>query len=106
MCIFLKVGFIGSLASPGYTVIPLGVNAKKLVLQWGTVAVPTAGAISATYPLALDIGLAQFCTPIDVSSINNYRVGIATSTSTSITLASTNTQSVTGVMWLSIGVIN
>ena len=98
------LGFAGSLTSPGYAVIPLGT--KKLVIQWGTVTVPTAGSASATYPLALDLGLAQFCTPIDVSSINNYRVGVATSTKTSITLASTNTQSVTGVMWLSIGTIN
>ena len=98
------LGFVGSLTSPGYAVIPLGT--KKLVIQWGTVTVPTAGSASATYPLALDLGLAQFCTPIDVSSINNYRVGVATSTKTSITLASTNTQSVTGVMWLSIGTIN
>lgn len=99
-----NLGFVGSLTSPGYAVIPLGT--KKLVIQWGTVTVPTAGSASATYLLALDLGLAQFCTPIDVSSINNYRVGIATSTKTSITLASTNTQSVTGVMWLSIGTIN
>ena len=99
-----NLGFVGSLTSPGYAVIPLGT--KKLVIQWGTVTVPTAGSASATYPLALDLGLAQFCTPIDVSSINNYRVGVATSTKTSITLASTNTQSVTGVMWLSIGTIN
>ncbi|WP_242660085.1 gp53-like domain-containing protein [Enterobacter roggenkampii] len=98
-----NLGFVGSLTSPGYAVIPLGT--KKLVIQWGTVTVPTAGSASATYPLALDLGLAQFCTPIDVSSINNYRVGVATSTKTSITLASTNTQSVTGVMWLSIGTI-
>ncbi|MCK6889055.1 hypothetical protein L8R46_21585 [Enterobacter roggenkampii] len=98
------LGFVGSLTSPGYAVIPLGT--KKLVIQWGTVTVPTAGSASATYLLALDLGLAQFCTPIDVSSINNYRVGVATSTKTSITLASTNTQSVTGVMWLSIGTIN
>lgn len=98
------LGFAGSLTSPGYAVIPLGT--KKLVIQWGTVTVPTSGSASATYPLALDLGLAQFCTPIDVSSINNYRVGVATSTKTSITLASTNTQSVTGVMWLSIGTIN
>ncbi|MEH3881508.1 hypothetical protein [Enterobacter roggenkampii] len=98
------LGFVGSLTSPGYAVIPLGT--KKLVIQWGTVTVPTAGSASATYQLALDAGLAQFCTPIDVSSINNYRVGVATSTKTSITLASTNTQSVTGVMWLSIGTIN
>ncbi|ENM7887979.1 hypothetical protein AB8034_004776, partial [Enterobacter roggenkampii] len=80
------LGFVGSLTSPGYAVIPLGT--KKLVIQWGTVTVPTAGSASATYPLALDLGLAQFCTPIDVSSINNYRVGVATSTKTSITLAS------------------
>ncbi|MGS4481103.1 hypothetical protein [Enterobacter roggenkampii] len=99
-----NLGFVGSLTSPGYAVIPLGT--KKLVIQWGTVTVPTAGSASATYLLALDLGLAQFCTPIDVSSINNYRVGVATSTKTSITLASTNTQSVTGVMWLSIGTIN
>ncbi|HHP7426231.1 TPA: gp53-like domain-containing protein [Enterobacter roggenkampii] len=99
-----NLGFVGSLTSPGYAVIPLGT--KKLVIQWGTVTVPTAGSASATYPLALDLGLAQFCTPIDVSSINNYRVGVATSTKASITLASTNTQSVTGVMWLSIGTIN
>ncbi|MDQ2212168.1 hypothetical protein RBI81_19490 [Enterobacter roggenkampii] len=99
-----NLGFVGSLTSPGYAVIPLGT--KKLVIQWGTVTVPTAGSTSATYLLALDLGLAQFCTPIDVSSINNYRVGVATSTKTSITLASTNTQSVTGVMWLSIGTIN
>ncbi|MDQ2209216.1 hypothetical protein RBI81_04285 [Enterobacter roggenkampii] len=99
-----NLGFVGSLTSPGYAVIPLGT--KKLVIQWGTVTVPTAGSASATYQLALDAGLAQFCTPIDVSSINNYRVGVATSTKTSITLASTNTQSVTGVMWLSIGTIN
>ncbi|MHA1010039.1 phage tail protein [Enterobacter roggenkampii] len=99
-----NLGFLGSLASPGYAVIPLG--DKKLVLQWGTVTVPTAGSASATYQLALDAGLAQFCTPIDVSSINNYRIGVATSTKTSITLASTNTESVTGVMWLSIGTIN
>ena len=98
------LGFVGSLTSPGYAVIPLGT--KKLVIQWGTVTVPTAGSASATYLLALDLGLAQFCTPIDVSSINNYRVGVATSTKTSITMASTNTQSVTGVMWLSIGTIN
>ncbi|MFH2945197.1 hypothetical protein ABK883_23350 [Enterobacter roggenkampii] len=98
------LGFVGSLTSPGYAVIPLGT--KKLVIQWGTVTVPTAGSASATYLLALDLGLAQFCTPIDVSSINNYRIGVATSTKTSITLASTNTQSVTGVMWLSIGTIN
>ena len=98
------LGFVGSLTSPGYAVIPLGT--KKLVIQWGTATVPIAGSASATYPLALDLGLAQFCTPIDVSSINNYRVGVATSTKTSITLASTNTQSVTGVMWLSIGTIN
>lgn len=98
------LGFGGSLTSPGYAVIPQ--ETKKLVIQWGTVTVPTAGAASATYPLALDLGLAQFCTPIDVSSINNYRVGVATSTKASITLASTNTQSVTGVMWLSIGTIN
>ncbi|MGS4587863.1 hypothetical protein ACKUSJ_05965 [Enterobacter roggenkampii] len=98
------LGFVGSLTSPGYAVIPLGT--KKLVIQWGTVTVPTAGSASATYLLALDLGLAQFCTPVDVSSINNYRVGVATSTNTSITLASTNTQSVTGVMWLSIGTIN
>ncbi|MFZ5179763.1 hypothetical protein [Enterobacter roggenkampii] len=103
--LFLQnLGFVGSLTSPGYAVIPLGT--KKLVIQWGTVTVPTAGSASATYLLALDLGLAQFCTPIDVSSINNYRVGVATSTKTSITLASTNTQSVTGVMWLSIGTIN
>ena len=99
-----NLGFVGSLTSPGYAVIPLGT--KKLVIQWGTVTVPIAGSASATYPLALDLGLAQFCTPIDVSSINNYRVGVATSTKTSITLSSTNTQSVTGVMWLSIGTIN
>ena len=99
-----NLGFVGSLTSPGYAVIPLGT--KKLVIQWGMVTVPTAGSASATYLLALDLGLAQFCTPIDVSSINNYRVGVATSTKTSITLASTNTQSVTGVMWLSIGTIN
>lgn len=99
-----NLGFAGSLTSPGYAVVPLGM--KKLVIQWGTVTVPTAGSASATYLLALDLGLAQFCTPIDVSSINNYRVGVATSTKTSITLASTNTQSVTGVMWLSIGTIN
>ncbi|MFZ5182279.1 hypothetical protein [Enterobacter roggenkampii] len=99
-----NLGFVGSLTSPGYAVIPLGT--KKLVIQWGTVTVPTAGSASATYLLALDLGLAQFCTPVDVSSINNYRVGVATSTNTSITLASTNTQSVTGVMWLSIGTIN
>ncbi|WKE11050.1 hypothetical protein [Enterobacter asburiae] len=98
-----NLGFVGSLTSPGYAVIPLGT--KKLVIQWGTVTVPTAGSASAAYLLALDLGLAQFCTPIDVSSINNYRVGVATSTKTSITLASTNTQSVTGVMWLSIGTI-
>ncbi|WP_205744199.1 hypothetical protein, partial [Enterobacter roggenkampii] len=104
MVILKNVGFVGSLTSPGYAVIPLGT--KKLVIQWGTVTVPTAGSASATYLLALDLGLAQFCTPIDVSSINNYRVGVATSTKTSITLASTNTQSVTGVMWLSIGTIN
>ena len=98
------LGFVGSLTSPGYAVIPLGT--KKLVIQWGSVTVPTAGSASATYQLALNAGLAQFCTPVDVSSINNYRVGVATSTNTSITLASTNTQSVTGVMWLSIGTIN
>lgn len=102
--ILTYLGFAGSLTSPGYAVIPLGT--KKLVIQWGSVAVPTAGSASATYQLALNAGLAQFCTPIDVSSINNYRVGVATSTNTSITLASTNTQSVTGVMWLSIGTIN
>ena len=99
-----NLGFVGSLTSPGYAVIPLGT--KKLVIQWGSVTVPTAGSASATYQLALNAGLAQFCTPVDVSSINNYRVGVATSTNTSITLASTNTQSVTGVMWLSIGTIN
>lgn len=99
-----NLGFAGSLTSPGYAVIPLGT--KKLVIQWGTVTVPIAGSTSATYLLALDLGLAQFCTPIDVSSVNNYRVGVATSTNTSITLTSTNTQSVTGVMWLSIGTIN
>lgn len=102
--ILTYLGFVGSLTSPGYAVIPLGT--KKLVIQWGTVTVPTAGSASATYLLALDLWLAQFCTPIDVSSINNYRVGVATSTKTSITLTSTNTQSVTGVMWLSIGTIN
>lgn len=103
--VFLQnLGFVGSLTSPGYAVIPLGT--KKLVIQWGSVTVPTAGSASATYQLALNAGLAQFCTPVDVSSINNYRVGVATSTNTSITLASTNTQSVTGVMWLSIGTIN
>lgn len=99
-----NLGFVESLTSPGYAVIPMG--NKKLVLQWGAVTVPTASSASATYQLALDNGLAQFCTPVDVSSINNYRVGVATSTKTSITLASTNTQSVTGVMWLSIGTIN
>ncbi|ESM88003.1 gp53-like domain-containing protein [Enterobacter roggenkampii] len=102
--ILTYLGFVGSLTSPGYAVIPLGT--KKLVIQWGSVTVPTAGSASATYQLALNAGLAQFCTPVDVSSINNYRVGVATSTNTSITLASTNTQSVTGVMWLSIGTIN
>ncbi|WP_417926405.1 hypothetical protein [Enterobacter roggenkampii] len=99
-----NLGFAGLLTSPGYAVIPLGT--KKLVIQWGSVTVPTAGSASATYLLALNAGLAQFCTPVDVSSINNYRVGVATSTNTNITLASTNTQSVTGVMWLSIGTIN
>ncbi|WP_205733759.1 hypothetical protein, partial [Enterobacter roggenkampii] len=40
------LGFVGSLTSPGYAVIPLGT--KKLVIQWGTVTVPTAGSASAT----------------------------------------------------------
>ncbi|MCD5284264.1 phage tail protein, partial [Enterobacter roggenkampii] len=48
--LFVKnLGFGGSLTSPGYAVIPQGT--KKLVIQWGTVTVPTAGAASATYPL-------------------------------------------------------
>ncbi|MCK6874872.1 hypothetical protein L8S31_18590, partial [Enterobacter roggenkampii] len=37
-----NLGFVGSLTSPGYAVIPLGT--KKLVIQWGTVTVPTAGS--------------------------------------------------------------
>ncbi|MFB6324629.1 phage tail protein [Pantoea deleyi] len=96
------MSFFGmSAASPGYQILPGGI-----VLQWGIAAVPVAGSVNIKYPVAIGLGLAQFSSPVDGSSTNNYRVGVATSDKTSITLTSTNTSSVTGVMWLSIGKMN
>jgi phage-related tail fiber protein len=96
------MGYFGlSAAAPGYQILPGG-----LILQWGIAAVPVAGSVNVKYPLSIDVGLAQFATPVDVSSTNNYRVGVATSDKNGITLTSTNTASVTGVMWLSIGKLN
>lgn len=96
------MGYFGlSAAAPGYQILPGG-----LVMQWGIAAVPVAGSVNVKYPLSIDVGLAQFATPVDVSSTNNYRVGVATSDKNGITLTSTNTASVTGVMWLSIGKLN
>ncbi|CNK06626.1 bacteriophage tail fiber protein [Yersinia frederiksenii] len=92
--------FSSSFLSPGYQRLPGG-----FVMQFGFSAVPIAGAITVNYPLAFTVGSIQLATPVDNSSINNYRVGVATSTVSSITLASTNTASVTGVMWLAIGKI-
>lgn len=94
--------FVNSTGSLGYQKLPGG-----LVIQWGTSVVPAAGSVTTNYPLAMiSTGYLQLVSPVDVSSTNNYRVGVASSTATSITLASTNTQSVTGVMWISIGKIN
>lgn len=95
-----NLGFSQVLGSPGYAVFPNG-----FVIQWGTATVPVAGSITVNYLLSFDTGLAQLCSPIDLSSTNNYRVGVATSTKSSITMTSTNTQSVTGVMWMAIGKI-
>lgn len=92
--------FSSSFLSLGYQRLPGG-----FVMQFGFSAVPIAGAITVNYPLAFTVGSIQLATPVDNSSINNYRVGVATSTVSSITLASTNTASVTGVMWLAIGKI-
>ncbi|WP_081946711.1 phage tail protein [Pantoea rwandensis] len=96
------MSFFGMLAaSPGYQILPGGI-----VFQWGIAAVPVAGSVNIKYPITIDVGLSQFATPVDVSSTNNYRVGVANSDKTSVTLTSTNTASVTGVMWLSIGKMN
>lgn len=92
--------FANSTGSPGYQKFPGG-----LVMQWGTAAVPSAGSAVVTYPLAFTQGIVQIITPIDSSSTNNYRVGVDTSTLTTLTLRSTNTQNTTGVMWLAIGKI-
>jgi hypothetical protein len=92
--------FANSMSSPGYQKFPGG-----LVMQWGTAAVPASGSTVVTYPLAFTQGIVQMATPIDSSSTNNYRVGVDTSSLTTLTLRSTNTQNTTGVMWLSIGKI-
>ncbi|QBR52705.1 hypothetical protein [Erwinia sp. QL-Z3] len=92
--------FSNNTGSPGYQKLPGG-----LVMQWGTAAVPASGSAVVTYPLAFSQGVVQMATPIDSSSTNNYRVGVDTSTLTTLTLRSTNTQNTTGVMWLAIGKI-
>lgn len=92
--------FSNNTGSPGYQKLPGG-----LVMQWGTAAVPASGSAVVTYPLAFTQGVVQMATPIDSSSSNNYRVGVDTSTLTTLTLRSTNTQNATGVMWLAIGKI-
>lgn len=92
--------FANSTGSPGYQKFPGG-----LVMQWGTAAVPVAGSVVATYPLTFTRGVFQLICPLDSSSTNNYRIAVATSTTSSITINSTNTQNVTGVMWMAVGVI-
>ncbi|MFK3932234.1 hypothetical protein ACI2JB_01375 [Pantoea agglomerans] len=92
--------FANNTASPGYQKFPGG-----LVMQWGTAAVPVAGSVVATYPLTFTRGVFQLICPLDSSSTNNYRIAVATSTTGSITINSTNTQNVTGVMWMAVGVI-
>ncbi|PHM67900.1 hypothetical protein [Xenorhabdus sp. KJ12.1] len=96
-----NLGFTGSLHTPGYVVIPL--NNRKLVIQWGAVSIPIAGSIKVSYPLSVGRGLAQFVSSMDTNPTNNYRVSIADSTNNTITLTSTNTHNITGVMWLAIG---
>lgn len=92
--------FANNTASPGYQKLPGG-----MVIQWGTAAVPVAGSVVATYPLTFTRGVFQLICPLDSSSTNNYRIAVATSTTGSITINSTNTQNVTGVMWMAVGVI-
>lgn len=88
-----------SLTSPGYQKLPGGV-----LMQWGTAAIPSAGSVTVTYPITFSAGFSNaFVSPLDSSSTNNYRVGIDTSTTSTITLRSTNTNSVTGVNWMVIG---
>lgn len=91
--------FSSTLTSPGYQKLPGGV-----MIQWGTAAIPSAGSVTVTYPVTFSAGFSNaFVSPLDSSSTNNYRVGIDTSTTSSITLRSTNTNSVTGVNWMVIG---
>lgn len=93
--------FANSLSSPGYQKLPGGV-----LIQWGTAAIPSAGSVTVTYPITFSAGFSNaFVSPLDSSSTNNYRVGIDTSTTSTITLRSTNTNSVTGVNWMVIGKI-
>ncbi|PHM72685.1 hypothetical protein [Xenorhabdus sp. KJ12.1] len=96
-----NLGFTGSLRTPGYAVIPL--NNRKLVIQWGTAAIPIAGSITVSYPLSVGQKFAQFVSSMDTGSVNNYRVSIADSTNNTLTLTSTNAHNITGVMWLAIG---
>jgi hypothetical protein len=90
--------FASLLAQPGYQRLPGG-----FIVQWGTATIPVAGNVTVSFPLSITAGYMTLVSPIDTSSTNNYRVSISTSTNNSITLASTNTASVTGAMWMSIG---
>lgn len=90
--------FASQLAVPGYQKLPGG-----LVMQWGTGAVPISGSVTVSYPISFSLGYVQFVSPIDSSSVNNYAVRVASSTVSTLTITSTNTQNVTGFMYLAIG---
>lgn len=90
--------FASQLAVPGYQKLPGG-----LLIQWGTGAVPVAGSVTVSYPLTFINGYVQFVSPIDSSSVNNYAVRVASSTNSTMTVTSTNTQNITGFMYLAIG---
>jgi hypothetical protein len=90
--------FISQLATPGYQKLPGG-----LVIQWGTGAVPISGSVTVSYPISFSSGYVQFVSPIDSSSVNNYAVRVASSTTSTLTITSTNTQNITGFMYMALG---
>lgn len=90
--------FSSQLAVPGYQKLPGG-----LVLQWGTGAVPISGNVTVSYPISFSSGYVQFVSPIDSSSVNNYAVRVASSTVSTLTVTSTNTQNITGFMYMALG---
>lgn len=90
--------FASQLAVPGYQKLPGG-----LVMQWGTGAVPISGSVTVSYPISFSSGYVQFVSPIDSSSVNNYAVRVASSTVSTLTITSTNTQNITGFMYMALG---